>query len=204
MIKLKISYEELKKEKKAEDEELKGPRPGSPEYEEKMNRIWAIERNLKEEEEIQKSLENENEQLKNQLKELAPHSVLSPGDKSPKDMSSLIDLEKYADMRPEDIHREIESLKVQASKQHEIIGRLEDKNKEDIDAINIQKTRIEELRAQYVENMDRFYKVKQEREDSAARCEKIEENFRPFTKLQQSFYSSWQRCSNYWHRTFKS
>jgi len=165
----------VKEGKKAEDEELKGPRPGSPEYEEKMNRIWAIERNLKEEEEIQRSLENENEQLKNQLKELAPHSVLSPGDKSPKDMSSLIDLEKYADMRPEDIHREIESLKVQASKQHEIIGRLEDKNKEDIDAINIQKTRIEELRAQYVENMDRFYKVKQEREDSAARCEKIEE-----------------------------
>lgn len=176
----------VKEGKKIEDEELKGPRPGSPEYEEKMNRVWAIERNLREEEEVQKTLESENEHLRHQLKELAPHSVLSPDDKSPKDMSSLIDLEKYADMKPEDIHREIESLRAQASKQQDIINRLEEKNKEDIDAINIQKTRIEELRAQYVENMDKFYKVKQEREDAAGRCEKIEEEISDLLKRYNS------------------
>ncbi len=176
----------VKEGKKIEDEELKGPRPGSPEYEEKMNRVWAIERNLREEEEIQKTLESENEHLRHQLKELAPHSVLSPDDKSPKDMSSLIDLEKYADMKPEDIHREIESLRAQASKQQDVINRLEEKNKEDIDAINIQKTRIEECRAQYVENMDKFYRVKQEREDAAGRCEKIEEEISDLLKRYNS------------------
>jgi len=165
----------IREGKKVEEEELRGPRPGSPEYDEKMNRIWAVERNIKEEQEIQKSLETENDHLRQQLKELAPHSVLSPDDKSPKDVSSLVDLEKYADMRPEDIHEEIESLRLQASKQQDIINSLEAKNKEDIDAINIQKARIEELREQYVENMEKFYQTKKEREGSLTKCNRIEE-----------------------------
>jgi len=177
----------IREGKKAEEEELRGPRPGSPEYDEKMNRIWAVERNLKEQEEIQRVLEEENDHLRQQLKELAPHSVLSPDDKSPKEMNSLIDLEKYADMKPEEIHEEIENLRIQASKQQDIINRLEAKNKEDIDAISIQKARIEELRAQYVENMDRFYQVKKEREDSLTKCNKIEEEISSLLKSFNGF-----------------
>ncbi len=164
----------LREGKRIEDEEIRGPRPGSPEHEERMNKIWAVEKSLKEKEEIHRYLEIENNDLRQQLKELAPHSLLSADDRSPKEARNLVDLEKYVDMKPEDIHKEIEILKGRASRQQDLINQLEAKNKEDIDAINLQKARIEGLRGQYVEQMEKFYQTKQKREKSLAQCNQLE------------------------------
>ena len=171
--------------------ELAHVRSLNEDYEQRIDELRGIEGSLRLEKDKHYKIMTEKELLKQQINELAPHSLIdisargqaTPGSKRSPDKTSQdrkqsppkpTEDDRYAHMSPEEIQQEIEAYKAQSQQNLGKIERLEAENSQKIEKINQQRLAISQLHNGYTDKVQVLNLARTECDDVLGECNQLE------------------------------
>lgn len=178
--------EELNEEMALKTAELNQVRAINEDYEYRMEQLKGIENYIGNERNRHYKLLAEQEQMKQDINELAPHSLL---DVTPQHLDSKRSLPKFethekspaaadeereGNVAFENLEEEIGFYKQQMAQFQQKIDELEAENNEKITTINGQRKLTNDLHAEYTDKIQTFNLVKAECEDALIECNQLE------------------------------
>jgi len=176
LAELEKQIEKVTADIEVKNNELEVVRNLNKAYEDRINRKIDYEALRRQAENEHYDVRVENELLKEQLKQIAPHSVLdkSTSEENVKEIVSHTDIEKYADMKPEEILRDLESLKKVAAQTKEKLERLEKRNSELGAQAKKNNAEIDELKSLYHDRVNTLEQVRTEKQEALQKTDELE------------------------------